>query len=127
MTTYAVIRTVDGAEIYRYQADAPIEWAGCEFASHQHVEVPNVVVETMPRPPVVWSQTEFLKRFEIAERIAARDRAKTDPFMDDLWGLLTSSPVVHSNDPDVVRGLGYMVQIGLLTVERRNQIIGDAE
>jgi hypothetical protein len=36
MTTYVVTRKSDGEEVYRYDADAPIEWSGWEFATHEH-------------------------------------------------------------------------------------------
>jgi hypothetical protein len=54
MTTYAVIRKSDGQEVYRYSADAPIEWNGMEFATHDHIQVvepvdPGTVVIPGPR------------------------------------------------------------------------------
>ena len=36
MTTYIVTNLASGAEVYRYAADAPIEWAGMEFDTHDH-------------------------------------------------------------------------------------------
>lgn len=38
MPQYIVTRKSDGAEVYRYQADTPIEWAGMSFADHTHQE-----------------------------------------------------------------------------------------
>lgn len=37
---YIVTRKSDGVEVYRYNADAPIEITGMEFATHNHT--PNV-------------------------------------------------------------------------------------
>lgn len=48
MTTYAVIRKSGQVEVYRYADVAPVEWAGFEFATHDHIEV----VEA-PAEPVV--------------------------------------------------------------------------
>ena len=50
MSTYIVTRKSDGVEVYRYHADAPIEWGGMEFATHDHTAVNegSVVVPIMP-------------------------------------------------------------------------------
>lgn len=39
MPFFVVTRKLDGAEVYRYLADTPIEWDGMSFESHNHVEV----------------------------------------------------------------------------------------
>ena len=36
MPTFIVTNKTTGAEVYRYAADAPIEWAGMEFVTHDH-------------------------------------------------------------------------------------------
>jgi hypothetical protein len=41
MSEYVVTRKTDGGEVYRYQADAPVEWNGMEFATHDHTLVPE--------------------------------------------------------------------------------------
>jgi len=127
MTTYAVHRRTDGAELMRYTADAVVEWQGCDLATCTHDEVPDQAHSAPPLPPPqTWERTEFLRRFTAAERIAAKRRRATDLVLDDFWGLLESSPEVHSIDPDLRRGLGYLVMLGLLTAERAQTIVGDA-
>lgn len=37
---FIVTSKTTGAEVYRYEADAPIEWVGMEFATHDHAEPP---------------------------------------------------------------------------------------
>jgi hypothetical protein len=37
MTVYHVIDKATGAKVYEYEAAAPVEWAGFEFATHDHV------------------------------------------------------------------------------------------
>ena len=51
MNEYIVTRNSDGTEVYRYQADAPIEWAGMDFVNFTHSLVaPQVaVVDTVSR------------------------------------------------------------------------------
>lgn len=124
MTTYVVTNKISGAEVYRYSADAPIEWSGFEFITHDHAE--NVDVTPVVDPVVtqqVWSPVDFLRRFTPAERIGARAARKTDPILDDFYALLEQSPQILSDDPDVALGLGYMAQQGLLTVERMTEIL----
>lgn len=56
MPEYIVTRKTDGAEIYRYNADAPIEWCGMAFASHDHTEfIPgDNVTPSQPVDPTRW-------------------------------------------------------------------------
>lgn len=54
MPEYIVTRKTDGAEIYRYNADAPIEWSGMEFADHDHTEAPVVTESAAPVDPTRW-------------------------------------------------------------------------
>lgn len=49
MPTYLVTRKTDGAEIYRYQAGAPVEWVGMEFAAHDHTEYAEPSIEVIPQ------------------------------------------------------------------------------
>ena len=44
MPIYRVIRRTDSQQVYEYQADAPIEWHGMEFADHDHVEYIALVI-----------------------------------------------------------------------------------
>ena len=70
MLEYIVTRKTDGAEIYRYSADAPIEWSGMEFADHDHTEVAPVVTEnTAPVDPTRWRiyVGSFFDRFGAAK------------------------------------------------------------
>lgn len=50
MSEYVVTRKSDGVEIYRYSADAPIEWSGMEFATHDHT--PLIQYEAVSILPV---------------------------------------------------------------------------
>ena len=123
MTTYVVTLRSTGAEAYRYNADAPIEWSGFEFATHDHVEQVEVSAPVAPAPRQEWTPVDFLRRFTPAERMLARATRKVDPILDDFYALLEQSPMIFSDDPDVQMGLGYMTQQGLLTVERMGEIL----
>ena len=55
MAEYIVTRKTDGAEIYRYNADALIEWSGIEFSGYDHIEAAPVVTEPSPQAdPTRW-------------------------------------------------------------------------
>ncbi|MCU0957824.1 MAG: hypothetical protein MUF55_11045 [Hydrogenophaga sp.] len=51
MRTYRVTRRADGAEVYRYQAEAPVEWSGMEFATHDHTLVDEPAPPAAPELP----------------------------------------------------------------------------
>jgi hypothetical protein len=42
MTIYIVTNKQTGAEVYRYANDAPVEWSGMEFATHDHTAVVEI-------------------------------------------------------------------------------------
>lgn len=71
MPTYIVTRKSDGAEVYRYQADEPIEWTGWEFATHDHTLFVEAPIE-QGLPPEAWHITKlaFRNRFTPAEKTA---------------------------------------------------------
>ena len=126
MTTYAVIRKFDLVEVYRYANPTAVEWSGMEFATHDHIEVPDPVVEVPPGPVYEWERLVFLRRFTAAERIGIRTARASDPILHDFFSLLEQAVTLHSNDPDTVAGMGYLVALGLLTPARRDAILGGA-
>lgn len=70
MKTYIVTRLADGAEVYRYQAEAPVEWAGMEFDTHSHDEAPpepepGIVA---PNPSRRMTRLAFRQRFTRQEK-----------------------------------------------------------
>ena len=126
MTTYTVHRRKDGAEVYRYTADAPVEWAGLELATHTHDAAPDAAPPAPPtRAPQEWTPADFLLRFTSAERILARKLRDSDPVLDDFFSLLELSDLVHSDNKNTRRGVGYLVMLGVLTAERMAAILGD--
>lgn len=55
MATYRVVRRSDGAEVYRYAAEEPVEWVGFEFAAHEHLVVPDAPPPDVPHEdPADW-------------------------------------------------------------------------
>lgn len=125
MTTYVVIQKSTGAEVYRYSADVPVEWAGMEFATHDHTEAAAVPVVPAPIVPVrEWPNAmSFLLMFTPTERIAAREARRTDLVLNDFFSLLELAPTVRSDAPNVIAGLSYMVQQRYLAIARKTEIL----
>lgn len=49
MTTYIVTQKSTGHEVYRYQAEAPIEWSGMGFDTHDHAPLMEEITDVTPR------------------------------------------------------------------------------
>ncbi len=49
MTTWKVTHRATGQGVYRYQADAPVEWSGMEFTTHDHKPLSEAVTDVTPR------------------------------------------------------------------------------
>lgn len=73
--------------------------------------------------PKRYTSYEFLLRFTPAERSAFRAAAVTDPNVADFQQLATAAQQVISNDPITIAGMNYLVFVGLLTEERKNEIL----
>lgn len=74
MNRYDVYRISDGAHIYAYTAESPVEYEGMEFATHEHRETllpPPPAPEPLPPPtPVRITRLAFRSRFTQAEKVA---------------------------------------------------------
>lgn len=84
MPIYLVTNKQTGAEVYRYANDAPIEWSGMDFSTHDH----TAVVEVNPDGSIEGSSTQveakitklaFRNRFTQAEKVAIEIAALDDP------------------------------------------------
>lgn len=71
----------------------------------------------------IWTSYQFLTRFTGLEREAIRTEAKTNSNVADFLMLATAAQVIISDDPITVAGMGYLVSIGLITEQRKNQIL----
>jgi hypothetical protein len=124
MTTYIVTRKSDGQEVDRYNADAPIEWSGREFATHDHApEADASGVTDAPIVAMTWTKLEYLRRFTQAERIAIRGAAKVVPELEDYLQLLELASEVRSDDPDIASALAMLEGAGLIGAGRAQEIL----
>ena len=125
MSIYIVTAKATGAEIYRYSADAPIEWSGMQFADFDHtleVEAPGTVTD-VPVVAMTWTKLEYLRRFTQDERIAIRTAAKQVPALEDYVALLELATEVRSDDPDIIAALQMLEGAGLIAAGRAQEIL----
>ena len=125
MSIYIVTAKATGAEIYRYSADAPIEWSGMQFATHDHTPVAEQgTVTDVPVVAMTWTKLEYLRRFTQDERIAIRTAAKQVPQLEDYLALLELATEVRSDDPDIIAALQMLEGAGLIAAGRASEILG---
>lgn len=123
MTTFIVSEKSTGAEVYRYSADAALEWHGMAFATHDHSPVPETPEQPGPAAAKVWDRIEYLRLLAPEERIAIREAARTDLVVEDIVDLQRNAGVIRSDDPDLIRALTYLTAIGILAGGRMREIL----
>lgn len=81
--------------------------------------------EIKERPVIIgeWSSLDFLLRLTFDERTELALQARTNPLVSDFRLLCASSGSVRANHPLTVQGLNYIQQLGIITEERKNQIL----
>jgi hypothetical protein len=126
MPTYQVTRKSNSEPVYRYQSDAPIEWTGMEFATHDHVaqvEIdPDGVIEGVVTGRVM-TKLEYLRRFTPEERITIRTVAKTNSMLEDYMALMELASEVNTADVDTRAGVKMLEAVGLLAAGRAAEIL----
>jgi hypothetical protein len=70
-----------------------------------------------------WTAYQFLLRFTAAERAAFRAAAITDANVADFQQLAQAAQEIVSDDPMTVSGMNYLVSVGLLTEQRKQEIL----
>jgi hypothetical protein len=67
------------------------------------------------------SKIEFLTRFTMQERIAAR--SSVDPIIKDMLSLIDLAEFINLDDPNTQQAVGYLAMVGILTNERATEIL----
>lgn len=70
-----------------------------------------------------WTAYEFLLRFTAEERAAIRESAKMDANTADFMQLAQAAQEIISNDPITLQGMNYIVSIGIISENRKNEIL----
>ena len=121
MAEYIVTRKSDGAEVLRYSSDAPVEWAGMAFATHDHTE--QAEQPTAPSGPRMMTKLEYLRRFTVEERVAIRAAAEQNPVLADYLQLMELAQDINTGDPDTVAAVTMLEQAGLIAAGRAQEIL----
>lgn len=136
MNQYIVTSKDTGAEVYRYQSDAPVPWHGMEFATHDHTLTPEEITDVVPRMASERDLTKLMFRrlFTPAEqkmidRFNATFEAHpglTDDQKDDVRTGLENYKAAGSvslDDPDTATVLGLYTALGILAAGRMQEIL----
>ena len=121
MADYIVTRKSDGAEVLRYSADAPVEWAGMSFATHDHTEARTPTAA--PSGPRTMTKLEYLRRFTVDERVAIRAAAEQNAVLADYLQLMELAQDINTGDPDTVAAVTMLEQAGLIAAGRANEVL----
>jgi len=84
-----------------------------------------VVDKTAEEMRIIWSPMAFLLRFTAEERSAMRAAAKVDDNAADFMLILQTADEIWSDHPFTVAGLAMLVQAGIITEQRRAEILGE--
>lgn len=96
-----------------------------DLAKADIAESADAPPQLTPKPVPVTEVTaaDFMRRFTVAEWIAARTLADTDKSMAYFFEMLRLVTVVHLEHPSTAQGIGYMQKAGILTAERAAEIL----
>ncbi|SDZ94245.1 hypothetical protein [Marinobacterium iners] len=106
------------------QGDGFHVWDGRKWFTVSEYPDPNLAYES---ESVRWPLKDFRMRFTPNEKIALYQAAETNimikVFIDDL----AATPVVAQDDPDLNKGVAYVVAQGIITIERARKILDNPE
>lgn len=77
----------------------------------------------MNTPRRIFEKREFIKRFTLAEFTAIKTAAVSNAIVDYYWQILTLSDKINLNDPDNIAAMEQLVQQGVLTEARKQEIL----
>lgn len=82
MTVFLVTRKSDGVELFRYEAEVPIEWQGMTFDTTDHTAMPPPVEPPQPEPTLESVRTTklaFRNRFTQTEKVTIEMASADNP------------------------------------------------
>jgi len=74
--------------------------------------------------PKTYTAYQFLMRFTPEERAAFRNAAITDTAVADFQQLAGAAQEIATDNPMTIAGMNYLVSVGLLTEQRKQEILG---
>ncbi len=90
--------------------------AAIKAKSYQEAVAPQVVGKIL-------DHIDFYNLFTIVELAAVYTAAKENVYLQIFLDKIKVSKKIVMNDPDVITGLGLLMQMGILTDERRQAIL----
>ena len=126
MAEYIVTRKADGVEVYRYQSDAPVEWNGMAFATHDHTLAPAINPDGSIEGVVVGrtlTKLEYLRRFTVDERVAIRAAAEQNAVLADYLQLMELAQDINTGDADTIAAVTMLEQAGLIAAGRAQEVL----
>lgn len=120
---YVVTDKATGTPVYRYESEAPVEWAGMGFGTHDHT--PEAVVE-VPAPSVVIGQISklaYMERFTDAELANIYAAAKISPAVEVWLEKFKLAEFIDLTDPRTLAGLQALESNGLIGTGRALEVL----
>lgn len=71
-----------------------------------------------------WTPLQFLERFTTAELDAVENAVPNDPIVRQFYRAASFATEIVSDDPRTVAGMNYLVSEGILTMARKDAILG---
>ena len=75
------------------------------------------------KKPVRLTRLDYMRRFTLVEEAGIRVAARTDPMIEVILGRLSAAEYVDVTDPETMAGVDYLVGMGLLTAERKAEVL----
>lgn len=120
---YVVTNKATGAEVYRYESDAAVEWVGMEFSTHAHAEL-AVPAEPAPTPALGQiSKLSYMGRFTDAELASVYGAAKVSLAVEVWLERFKLSEFIDLSDPRTLAGLQALEANGLIGAGRALEIL----
>lgn len=94
-----------------------------EQLAARKAELASRPTPSSPVRPKVYTPYQFLSKFTQDERIAIRKAAQVDDRLSDFMYLLEHASEIQTTDPNLISGLSALVSAGLLTAQRKDEIL----
>lgn len=131
MTTFVVFNKATGQEVYRYQADAPVEWSGMEFTTHDHKPLSEAVTDVTPRMEAGRRLTKLAFVGMIGDDAfkavlaAAKESVELEAFVKLIdWATPEADGTsIDKDDPRTIAGVQALEAAGFIAPGRAQEIL----
>jgi hypothetical protein len=76
--------------------------------------------------PQIWTSLEFIERFTDAEQVAIVTAAQSSVALRLWYDKAMAATQIISTDPRLTAGMQTLVDVGLITAQRKAEILGSA-